>query len=1470
MKTNTLKRGVSFFMTLMLCLSALIGVASPALAAGVQGESLIISFPRVNDAQADYNGAWGRGELEFMNGWSAHSTIYTTFFAIDDYDSPICYCIEPGNSVDNGNVFQEKDESFWNNYPADYNQTISPDTIKLMVGRILQYGYTGHISTEWVSQNAEDAKKIAQAYATQILIWETIVGERNESFQLVDTGGKDRVKQMVSDKHPLRSLIFSYYDSIVSSVQNHTKMPSFCSRTQGGAQEIELEWDGSQYTATLDDTNGVLNQYTFSSDNTELNFSVSGSSLIVTTKAAPSDTVIITAEKKNSQRKGLIVWSDGIYVPGYGMQDLVSYTQSVNDPVKGFVKLKVSYGAAKIVKHSEDGKVDGLTFRIQGNGVDQTVQTANGGQIKLDHLKPGEYTVTEQSYAPYEPQESRKVTVVSGQTATVTFSNVLKRGDLEVVKSSEDNMSEGITFHLYGRSLSGLPVDEYAVTDGTGRAVFKDVLISGDTPYILEECNTDIKYVLPDSKQAVIEWNKATQLTVENVLKKWRVEVKKSDSEAKAAQGDASLAGAVYGIYKGDRLVDTYTTDISGRFTTKYYTCDSDWSLREISPSEGYLLDETVHHIGAEPGRYTAEYNSIAMNVKETVKKGQIAIIKHSDDGSTGIETPEAGAEFEIYLKSAGGYEAAKETERDRLVCDAYGFAQSKPLPYGFYTIHQVKGWDATEYIDDFDVYIASDGMVYRFLINNADFESRVMIVKKDAETGVTVPSAGHGYQLYDPQGQKITMTLTYPQVIEIDTFYTDSQGYLITPEPLPYGKGYLLVEVQTVEPYVLDKTPVYFDISPESAEEHEGVTVVAVEKSNMPQKGTITLYKDGEVFAGVTVTEKEDGTQIYQPVYEKAGLAGGVYDIIATEDVVSGGVLRYKQGDVAATITTGPDGSATSPPLYLSTYKIVERQSPYGMVLNTEPVTVTLSYAGQHVEMTAAQTHITNERQKAEVSLSKLLAQDERFDIGTQDEILSVQFGLFAAENLVAADGSVIPQDGLLGTADCDVNGFAVFETDIPVGAALYIKEIAADSHYILSDEKYPVVFEYAGQNAAFVEIEANGGAPIENNIIYGAIKGLKIDRETEETIEEAQFGLFCADETEFTEESAILTAASQKDGVFTFETVPYGSWIVAELRPADGFLPNEQLYPVTITADKEIIEITAVNDRIPEIETHAAVDGAKEICATEVFTLTDTVSYKHLIPGKEYVLKGVLMDKSTGEPLLIDGKEVLSETVFTPDEPAGEAAVSFTLDSKYIKAETDLVVFESLCCDGAELAVHADIDDEQQTVKVRVPHIGTKAFVNGEKEATATGVVTIEDTVFYQNLTSGREYTIKGVLMDKSTGEPFLVNGEELCSEVTFTPEQSSGEIIIPFTFDASGLTAPKEIVVFESLYRNDVEIAAHADIEDEGQTIKITPPVPDNPKTGDNTNLGFWIGLGSVGLGGIVAALIIFIKQKKDDNE
>ena len=181
----------------------------------------------------------------------------------------------------------------------------------------------------------------------------------------------------------------------------------------------------------------------------------------------------------------------------------------------------------------------------------------------------------------------------------------MKCGSLEVIKNSEDNLVEGVKFHLYGTSLSGLPVDEYAVTDAKGVAKFSDVLISGDTPYVVEEVDTAIRYVVSASQTAPIEWEKVTSRTFVNVLKKFNVTVTKTDAETGTPQGDASLAGAVYGIYKGEELIDTYTTDENGQFTTEYYVCGDDWTIREISPSEGYLLDPTVHKVGAEPELYT-------------------------------------------------------------------------------------------------------------------------------------------------------------------------------------------------------------------------------------------------------------------------------------------------------------------------------------------------------------------------------------------------------------------------------------------------------------------------------------------------------------------------------------------------------------------------------------------------------------------------------------------------------------------------------------------------------------------------------------------------------------------------------------------------------------------------------------------------------------------------------------------------
>lgn len=760
-KKTIFKRSSALLLALLMCFSLFVGSTTTVFAAaGETSQSYMVSYPRSGDANASYDGAWGIGSRTYMNGWHSAPSVMMNLHAMGSYEGQICYCIEPGVPQDVGDTFTQFGEDFWDNYPSSYNKTIEPATIKLLIGRIMQYGYQGNISTSWRSQNDGDADKMAHALATQLLVWETVVGERDANFNHVSTGGYDTIKGGVSTSHPLYSRIMSWYDSMEASVKSHTIIPSFMARSAGKAQTIELEWDGSQYVAELTDSNKVLSKFTFAANVTGVTFTVSGNTLTISTAVAPENEVTITATRSNT-RMGTVIWSDGSIGPNGGTQDTVTYSAKASDPVKAYIKAKVSYGSAKIVKTSEDGKVAGITFTVTGDGVNQTVTTDANGEIQIDNLMPGQYTVTEQSYDKYEPQESQTVTVVSGQVATVTFNNTLKRGELTVTKTSEDGLNEGVTFHLYGTSVSGLEVDEYAVTDSTGVAKFENVLIGSG--YTLEEVDTAVRYVVPDGQSAAIEWNKVTGKSFSNILKKFNVTVTKADNETGDPQGDASLTGAKYGIYKGGELIDTYVTDQNGQFTTGYYVCGSDWTIREIEPSEGYLLDSTVYTVGADAKLYTVEYNTAPeVGVTEDIIKGNIAIIKHTDNGETQIETPENGATFQIYLKSSGSFDKAVDSERDLLICDELGFAQSKNLPYGIYTVHQVSGWEGRELMPDFDVFIAKDGETYHYLINNANFESFIKVIKVDAETGNTIPYAGAGFQIYRPDGSLVTMTFTY------------------------------------------------------------------------------------------------------------------------------------------------------------------------------------------------------------------------------------------------------------------------------------------------------------------------------------------------------------------------------------------------------------------------------------------------------------------------------------------------------------------------------------------------------------------------------------------------------------------------------------------------------------------------------------------------------------------------------------
>ena len=824
-------------------------------------------------------------------------------------------------------------------------------------------------------------------------------------------------------------------------------------------------------------------------------------------------------------------------------------------------------GKIKVNKTSEDDIVKDIEFKVTGSdGSSYTKKTNSSGiaefsELNVYDMKTGKaitYTVSEINVATrYETPKAKNVTLTSGNvdlTVNVNFKNTLKTGSIRINKQSEDGENGGREFTITGGGKT------YTIKTGSdGIAILSDIPVYDSSNkkivYTVSEKNVPVKYVVPADQTATLTADATTTKTFKNILKKFTVEVTKQDAEMVSAQGNATLAGAVYGLYLDGELVDQYVTDENGYFKTKEYVCGN-YTIQEITPSEGYLLDETVYPVGAEAKNYTIEHNPISMIVTEDVIKGKISIIKHSNNGSTQIETPEVGAEFEVYLKSAGSYENAAETERDYLTCDENGFAQTKDMPYGVYTVHQTKGWEGTEFIADFDVTISENGQTYKYLINNSEFKSYVKVVKIDAETGNIIPYEGAGFEIYDSNGQKISMMFAYPTPTTIDTFYTNSEGYLITPEVLPYGE-YSLVEVQAPYGYSLDSTPVAFSISADNSEEENALTIVKVTKENIAQKGRISVQKTGDIFSSVTalgsaifidengsVTRQDSshisnyencnkdlrgkfysyiGQTTYTPVFEESGLAGAIYQIIAAEDIVTAdGTIRENAGDVVAEITTDENGYAETDLLYLGKYEVKEIIAPYGYVLKVEPQLVELTYAGQEIAVRdTVNTSFVNDYQKLEISLSKVMEQDETFGIGMDSEYKNVRFGLFAAEEITAADGSSIPEDGLIAEVSLDENMKAVIAEKIPFGR-YYVQEIATDEHYVLNGEKYLVSFEYQGQEMITVYVDCG---QFENVLKRGTVKGLKVN-ESDEPLENALFGLFNTDCEEFTADNAIMTS--------------------------------------------------------------------------------------------------------------------------------------------------------------------------------------------------------------------------------------------------------------------------------------------------------------------------------------------------------
>ena len=1373
------KKAAAFVMAAVTALSVM-----PVTTAFAAGDIGTISFSMTYDSGGN---AMRYNSSANINGYTAGGTgKYKYRMSVD---GETAFCIQPGAPLKTGNTLRRASSDAWN---------ALSDSQRKAVGLALLYGYQGNRHS---LTGSDDEKWLA----TQTLVWEFVTGCRESTGTYHQTSST--IYSLHFGSNYANDGARAAYDQIVSLMANHNTIPSFMS---GGENDItrELAYKDGKYTLTLNDSNGVLSDFSFASSDASVSVTRFGNTLTISSTRAIGSTVRITATKD-----GVPTVDSGAKMIAYGdpnLQDVVTGVENVGS-VRAYLNIETPTGTIALRKTSENGVVAGISFHIKGDGFDKTVKTDADGNLIVEGLFPTTYTITEQSIDRYEPQQTQTVTLIGGRTTTVNFNNVLKRGSLEVVKTSEDGIVEGMKFHLFGTSLSGLLIDEYAVTNADGVARFDNVLISGDTPCVLEEMDTATRYVVPATQTAPIEWKKVTSRSFVNVLKKFNVTVTKTDVETGTPQGDASLAGAVYGIYKGEELIDTYTTDENGQFTTKYYVCGNDWSIREISPSEGYLLDGTIHHVGAEAELYTVEYNSAKNDVNEQVIKGNIAIIKHTDNGETQIETPEDGAVFEVYLKSAGSYEAARETERDILTCDENGFAQTKDMPYGIYTVEQTSGWEGRELMKPFDVFINKDGNTYRYLINNANFESYIKVVKKDAETGNTIPYAGVGFQIYDPNGGLVTMTFTYPEVTTIDTFYTTADGDLITPQTLEYGTGYSLVEVQAPYGYVLNSEPVYFDVVQENSEEESGITVIEVVRSNTAQKGTITVGKSGEVFSTVSGTKG-----LYQPIFSMAGLEGAVYEITAAEDIYTlDSTLRASKGEVVDTITTGADGTAKSKELYLGKYEVKEVTAPFGFVLNSEVHAVELVYAGQEIAVTETSTDFYNERQCVEIDLVKSLETDGAYGVGMNSEIRDVSFGLYTAEGLTAADGTEIPTDSLLEVLSLDGNGHGKSVIDLPLGS-YYVQEISTNAAYLTSDTKYPVIFAYAGQDTAAVHISANDGNAIENKLIHGSVIGKKSD-EDGKALGGAAIGIFKTGTTEFTKESAIATTVSAEDGSFSFVKVPYGTWVIREIESPKGYVLSEEEIAVTIGEVDKAVEVELVNYFIRGSISLTKVDKDypdNKLTGAVFEVYSDTNSDGKL--DKDDALLGTMTEMEGGVYQMKElryGKYLVREKT---------APTGYILD---------------------ENVYPVSIEENGKTYTVE--NEAGKGFLNEAQKGNLKIVKTSSD-----GKVDGFSFCITGVNYDQTfttdrNGEILIENlriGEYTVSEVN---DKVSAGYILPADKQATVQTGATTIVQMHNELR-------------------------DTPKTGDDFNPALWVSLAAaftIGAG-VLGFLGIKGKKKKED--
>ena len=1698
MKSKSTRTMALLLSLLMILSSFMTGSLFSANAAGEKVTVVLIDYSR---GGIDWGPAgWGHHALNLMNGWNFQETRQFSAKGFEELDMDVAYCVQPGVSL------QQYDETtqilpttFFDGYS---NGSCTNEEIQMHIGRIFQYGYTGKTTLSLTND------QIAEQIATQVLVWECIVGERGPSFnKIAPSGGRNSVLETVSATHPIRSTIIGHYNRIANAVIDHGRIPSFMARQASAANTVELKWDGSRYSATLTDSNGVLANFDFSSTTSGVSFTKSGNNLTISMATAPTGKINITANRSGSKRSAVVIWAVDKIIVKNKVQGLVTVGQDVTDPISGFLNAEVPYGSMAIIKTTQhnNGSVAGFQFEVRNssNTLIGTYTSTSTGKIDIPNLIPGTYSVREINLSSdfVTPVPNPKsVTVLAGQTASVSFDNIKKRGVITVQKSDANPTLGGyslagavfevrdqggalvdtITSNAAGRAQTKiLPLGVYRIkevqapygfyldpntytstltgTQGTGEIVYSPDVGIAETPQVgrinvekynsnkmmgdysllnnvfeiraaedirradgsyyartgdlMETLYTDINgkaqskdlklgrytvtektasygYVrntnsfpvyleyggqefthvyrtvsVPQRPQTgiirvhklnanpnmgdyplnnavfevraaqdiktldgtviynrgdladtittnsageaqtkelplgaytvrertapfgfvlnTLEYNPVlsyagqdiavtyTDVTVPEQPQVGTITVTKFDvTTGTRAQGDATLRGAVFQvfcaadikkldgsiIYAKDQLVDTLYCGNNTFATTKELPLGS-YYVKELIPPRGYNLDTSRHDVTIEyQGQNVAVVRKNA-EVHNKVIEGQISVVKHTDLPDPNVDPPNPqiqqpldGIKFEVFLKAAGSYNSALPTERDLLITNDDGYAISKKLPYGIYTVKELpdeQGRDV-KLVDPFDVFISTEGRIYRYILEDPTFTSLVKIIKVDAETGKTVPAAGVSFKVWDvAKGTWVVQHINYPTPVDIDVFETAPDGTLVMPEALISG-DYLLYEQEAPWGYVLTKDPVPFTIHSTQVDP----AIAEVIMANNPQKGIIKLEKKGNMLTGVSVADTSFGKQ-YTPIFSLVGLKGATFEVRAAEDIYTpDGTLRYAKNTVVDTITTDSNGYAETKQLYLGHYILTEIQAPSEFVLDPTPHDAFLTYAGQEVAVTSTQLGIGNTRQKVEIDLQKLMEKPVNAPADF-DPFKDVIFGLFANQDIKAVDGTVvIAKDALVALMLIDSTGKGVVAGELPF-ADYYVKEVQTNIYYQLNETKYPVKAEYAGQNVATAKVPVhNGGIALPNEAKLGRISiekqgemlvgansivgksdvsyqpvyelrglpGVVFDIVAAENIYDVYGRLLVAEGT------VVDTVTTNADGKAMSKLLHIGKYTLVEKTVPFGYISDGKPIPVTLGFDAQIVgntlekHVTIFNERQ---KAEVKLDKIMEMPENPPEGFNPYEDILFAIYAKEDIISadGAVVIPA-GAQLEEFGVDKNGKATIKTDLPFGSYFIKEIMTgAAYVLDGTEYdVVFEYDKDKGALVEIKANDGDpivnelKRGSLKVlktfeghETPIPGVPFIITGY--TLADTVVTIEAVtdengeIFLEGLLAG-EYIIKEVGSELTAGyilspEESVVIYNKHTTELTIHNELQRGSLKIIKTFE--GRTVPIPNVPF-----------------------------------------------------------------------